>query len=336
MYKFGTVLPEGYDADATHTVGIYASRNLSEFELDTYYDNELEHFVPSGSSQPMPREIVTTETCNGRCHQGLALHGGSRRDIELCILCHNPNQDIDPDTGNSVDMPLMIHKIHMGAGLANGYNIIGYRQSNHDYSDVVYPAEINDCESCHTGGIPTADLPLVASPNPVPVCDASGFGATLLEWGDLDAFEIHMNTADGPLFAATAGAGSAMTGKWVADGSTFVLVDKASGDTVQTLKVNATGFGCVGNPPGASVGEAATDHTNWLDNPSRKSCGACHDSVNWETGEGHASGIPQENDDSCAVIATDHSVQSSTVRSEALTCTTLQISAIAQSDCRVS
>lgn len=81
MYKFGTVLPEGYDADVTHTVGIYASRNLSEFELSTYYANELEHFVPSGSSEPMPRDIVTTETCNGRCHQGLALHGGSRREI---------------------------------------------------------------------------------------------------------------------------------------------------------------------------------------------------------------------------------------------------------------
>ena len=90
-----------------------------------------------------------------------------------------------------------------------------------------------------------------------------------------------------------------MTGKWVRDGTTFVLVDKASGDTLQTLVVNATGFGCVGNPPGASVGVAATDHTNWLDNPGRKACGACHDWVDWETGEGHASGIPQENDDSC-------------------------------------
>jgi hypothetical protein len=299
MYKFGTVLPEGYDADVTHTVGIYASRNLSEFELSTYYANELEHFVPSGSSEPMPRDIVTTETCNGRCHQGLALHGGSRREIGLCILCHNPSQGIDPDTGNTVDMPVMVHKIHMGAGLENGYNIIGYRQTNHDYSNVVYPAAINECESCHTGGTPTANFPLVASPNPVPVCDGSAVGTAEVSWGDLGDFEIHMNSADGPLFVSGGGAGSAPTGKWVADGTSFVLVDKASGDTIQTLKVNATGFGCVGNPPGAFVGEAATDHTNWLDNPSRKSCGACHDGVNFETGEGHASGIPQENDSIC-------------------------------------
>ncbi len=300
MYKFGTVLPEGYDMDVTHTVGSYARRDLREFELDRYVDNPLYHFVPSGSTAPEPRSIVTTETCNGRCHDPLAIHGGSRQEVGLCILCHNAFQDIDPDTGNSVDMPLMVHKIHMGANLANGYNVIGYRQTDHDYSDVVYPAEINECESCHTGGTPTENFPLVASPNPVPVCDASRFGATLLEWGDLDAFEIRMDTADGSLFAATTGAGQAMTGKWVKDGTTFVLVDKASGDTLQSLEVNATGYGCVGNPPGVFVGEAGIDHTNWLDNPGRKACGACHDWVNWETGEGHASGIPQENDDSCA------------------------------------
>jgi hypothetical protein len=300
MYKFGTVLPEGYDMDVTHTVGSYARRDLTEFDLDRYVDNELYHFVPSGSATPMPRDIVTTETCNGRCHDPIALHGGAREEVGLCILCHNPNQDIDPDTGNSVDMPLMIHKIHMGANLENGYNIIGYRQTNHDYSDVVYPAEINECESCHTGGIPTANFPLVSSSNPVPVCDASGLGASMLEWGDLDSFEIHIDTADGPLFAATSGAGSAMTGKWVRDDITFVLVDKASGETLQTLKVNATGYGCVGNPPGAFVGEAARDHTNWLDNPGRKSCGACHDNINWQTGEGHVGG-PAEDDSSCAL-----------------------------------
>ena len=299
MYKFATVLPEGYDMDVTHTVGSYARRDLREFELDRYVANPLYHFVPSGSAMPMPRDIVTTETCNGRCHDPLAIHGGARQEVGLCILCHNATQDIDPDTGNSVDMPLMVHKIHMGAGLANGYNIIGYRQSNHDYSEVVYPAEITECESCHTGGIPTESFPLVASPNPVPVCDMSGLGATLMEWGDLDAFEIHMGTADGQLFAATSGAGSTMTGKWVRDGTTFVLVDKASGDTVQTLEVNATALGCVGNAPGTLRGVAATDHTNWLDHPTRKTCGSCHDSVNFETGEGHASGIPQADDSKC-------------------------------------
>ena len=30
-YKFGTVLPQGYDMDATHTLGVYARRDLTEF-----------------------------------------------------------------------------------------------------------------------------------------------------------------------------------------------------------------------------------------------------------------------------------------------------------------
>ena len=100
-YKFGTVLPADYDMDTTHSLGIYARRDLREFDLDRYVTNELKHWVPSGMYAANPRSIVTTETCNGRCHDPLAMHGGSRQAIELCILCHNPYQDIDPDTGNS-------------------------------------------------------------------------------------------------------------------------------------------------------------------------------------------------------------------------------------------
>lgn len=301
IYKFGTAVPADYEMDATHTVGIYARRDLTEFELDRYVSNELEHWVPSGMYEPKPREIVTTETCNGRCHDPIAMHGGSRQAVGLCILCHNPYQDIDPDTGNSVDMPLMIHKVHMGANLENGYNIIGYRQSNHDYSNVIYPAEIIECESCHTGGTPTEAMPLVAGPSTVPVCDMSGVGQTELSWGDLDNFEIHIGTADGPLFVAGAGEGSASTGKWVSEGTVFVLVDKASGDTIQEVTVNATTNGCVTNAAGTARGVAATDHTNWMTNPSRKSCGACHDSVNFETGEGHSgSNIIQTSDALCS------------------------------------
>jgi len=91
LYKFKTVLPADYDVDATHTLGMYARRDLTEFDLDRYVDNELEHFVPSGTVEPEPRDIVKTETCNGRCHDPLALHGGARTEVGLCVLCHNPD-----------------------------------------------------------------------------------------------------------------------------------------------------------------------------------------------------------------------------------------------------
>jgi hypothetical protein len=290
-YKFGTVLPEGYDKDATTTLGVYATRDLSEFDLGTYVANELDHFVPSGMSEPLPRDIVTTETCNGRCHNPLAIHGGSRREVGLCILCHNPTQGIDPDTGNSVDMPLMIHKIHMGENLTEDYTIIGYRQSVHNYNDVVYPAPINECEACHTGGIPTENFPMVATPSAALVCDGSGLGEVTLDWQYDDNVQIKVRSASNPqgsIFGTGGPTGSAATGKWVSDGTYFDLYNLRTGKLVQSVPVNATVLGCVSNAPGTSRGEAGAQHTNWMDNPTRKTCGSCHDYINWETGEGHS------------------------------------------------
>ena len=66
-YKFGTELPAGYDQDATHTLGVYASRNLSDFELGTYYANALDHFVPSGLSDGPSRKREGSSTANSNC-----------------------------------------------------------------------------------------------------------------------------------------------------------------------------------------------------------------------------------------------------------------------------
>jgi hypothetical protein len=296
MYKFATVLPEDYNTNATHSMGMYARRDLREWDLDRYVANEVEDFVPSGAGEAMPRDIVSTETCN-TCHDPLAIHGGSRQKVELCVLCHNPTQSLDPDTDDSVDMPYMVHKIHAGAHLENGYTIIGYRQSVHDYSHVEFTTDLNDCEVCHTGGTPTEELPLVLNPNPTPVCDASGLGMTEVGWGDQGGVEIHVNAADGPLFAASGGANSKATGKWVRDTTTFFLVDAASGEVIQEAPASNTVFGCANNPPAARTGEAASDHAVWMTNPSRWVCGSCHDDIDFEAGVNHP---PQADDNNCA------------------------------------
>ena len=112
----------------------------------------------------LPRDIVRTADCN-QCHglpngmtsstgsAGLAAHGGSRRDVQLCIICHQP-QTSDPDTGNSLDMRVFIHKIHMGSSLPSvqsgtPYRIIGFQNSVTDWSTVVYPADVRRCQTCH-------------------------------------------------------------------------------------------------------------------------------------------------------------------------------------------
>ncbi len=161
-YTFGTQLPEGYDMSVTHTIGIYASRNLNDTPLETtQYDNVEYDFVPDGSEVVDQWQGILDQTCNG-CHEQLALHGGSRRDVKLCVLCHN-KQTSDPDTGNSVDMKQMIHKIHNGPNLPSvqagtPYQIIGFRQTVHDYSHVEYPQDMRNCVRCHTADTPEGDI----------------------------------------------------------------------------------------------------------------------------------------------------------------------------------
>jgi OmcA/MtrC family decaheme c-type cytochrome len=193
-YKFRTALPSGFDLTKTHTLGIYGSRNLASIIGKTYYDNVLYDFRPDGGPVTSTWAAFETATCNA-CHDPLGLHGGSRREVKLCVLCHNRTQSLDPDTGNSVEMRLMIHKIHNGPNLANGYTIIGNQQAVHDYSHVTYPQDVRNCTTCH----------------------------------------------------------------------------KSS---------------------------AAEGHI-WFSNPSRQACGACHDSVDWVTGDNHVAG-PQPDDSACA------------------------------------
>ena len=298
IYKFGTVLPDDYDMNATHTLGMYARRDLREFDLDRYVANELDHFIPAGTGTPMPRDIVSTATCNG-CHDPLAIHGGSRQAVGLCVLCHNPTQSIDPDTMDSVDMGYMTHKIHAGVNLENGYTIIGYRQSVHDYSEVHFTTDLKDCKACHTGGTPTGDMPMVVDPNPAPACDGDGLAMTEVSWGDAGNIEVHVDAADGPLFAANSVAGSQATGKWVNDNTAFFLVDADSGDVIQQVQSRNTVFGCANNPPAEYIGsEPATDHSVWMTNPTRMACGSCHDTVDFENGTNHP---VQDNDDGCGL-----------------------------------
>lgn len=157
-YTFKTKAPAGFDKTTTNTIGVYATRNLSDFDLGTYYANDTYNFVPDGAAVTKVRDIISTQACD-KCHTELEAHGGSRREVQLCILCHQP-QTVDPDTGNTVDMPVMIHKIHMGSQLPSvqagtPYEIIGHNQSVNDYSDVVFPANPRACAFCHEPGLTT-------------------------------------------------------------------------------------------------------------------------------------------------------------------------------------
>jgi OmcA/MtrC family decaheme c-type cytochrome len=160
IYTFKTKLPSNDDPTTTHRVGLYGSRNLTVWDLGTNYADTTYDWVPNGS-KPNPRDVVRTQDCNA-CHgsaatvtgsNGLAAHGGSRRSVGLCIMCHQP-QTVDPNTGNSLDMKVFIHSIHMGSSLptviaGKPYQIIGYQNSVNDFSGVVYPSDVRRCQTCH-------------------------------------------------------------------------------------------------------------------------------------------------------------------------------------------
>jgi OmcA/MtrC family decaheme c-type cytochrome len=160
-YTFKTVLPSGFDQTKTHTLGIYSTRNMTAIPgLDpalakNYYANVEFDFRPDGAAVTDKWDKMReASTCNN-CHDPLGVHGGSRREVKLCALCHQP-QTVDPDTGNTVDMKVMAHKIHRGASLPSvlagtPYQIIGNAQSLNDFSTVVFPQDIRNCANCHEG-----------------------------------------------------------------------------------------------------------------------------------------------------------------------------------------
>jgi OmcA/MtrC family decaheme c-type cytochrome len=158
-YTFGTRAPVGFDKSATHTIGAYGSRDLSLFNLGVDYASTTFNFVPDGSAVATTRDVVHTTGCNN-CHDQLSAHGGSRRGVEMCVLCHTP-QSTDPDTGNTIDLKVMVHKIHMGSSLPSvqagkPYQIIGFNQTVVDWSTVIYPADVRRCETCHQQNVKAA------------------------------------------------------------------------------------------------------------------------------------------------------------------------------------
>jgi len=138
--------------------------------------NSVYDWVPSTATVVTPldaaqREVTTTNKCN-ECHDAIGTttpHGG-RVDTRYCVVCHNDQRKFGYGvaaagttttyTGSTNkfaidaaatmaagDMPVMVHKIHMGNALTK----TGYSYAGVHFEELAYPMGRDMCSKCHSG-----------------------------------------------------------------------------------------------------------------------------------------------------------------------------------------
>ncbi len=157
-YTYAARAPSGFDASVTTTVAVDGNRDLTPFDLGTSYAGTTFNFVPNGSAVTVTRDVIETQSCN-TCHYQLAFHGGYAHGMQMCVLCHQP-QNADPVTGNTLDAKVFFHKIHMGSQLPSvvgtattpgvPFEVAGYMNALSNFSTVIDPADPRRCEVCHS------------------------------------------------------------------------------------------------------------------------------------------------------------------------------------------
>ena len=140
--------------------------------------NVVQDFIPATgkavTDADPQRSIADKESCN-ECHGKLggipgtdsaSFHGGGRYDPKYCVVCHSdqrkygrtntvstagafpPGSSTYIADGATVgDLPVLIHKLHLGETLAKkNYNFAGVL-----LNETKFPQDIRNCTKCHSG-----------------------------------------------------------------------------------------------------------------------------------------------------------------------------------------
>jgi hypothetical protein len=102
--------------------------------------------------------------------------------------------------------------------------------------------EDNVCLTSVNAPCPALGRSFTASPNPIAVTGSTPHGRTTISWyvPDVQEVQVRVGSPNGPLFAAGGSRGSAETGVWVADGTTFYLQDVTGGKALTAANTIAT------------------------------------------------------------------------------------------------
>jgi len=267
-------------ADGTYTVGLEAYRSYLVDGVTVRDAGNATFDVLVGDAAAFaPREIVTAANCN-RCHASLRAHGGIRRDVKSCLLCHTAGAEdrnvasVEGGTpGVSVDFGVMIHRVHNGAHLPSVVGVATDQAGARDYAATPRPLRYvgyND-----------------------QVIDFSGVGFPVMP----SASVAYLLSTDGSTYTGTGGNGPMPRDVGYA---ALVAPSKQKEDEMRTGVV-ACGK-CHGDPDGAGALPAPAQGDRHAI-ATRRACGSCHDDVDW-TRPYAANGFampPQADDATCSV-----------------------------------
>jgi hypothetical protein len=213
----------------SYTVGAYFAWNYT-VEGESFKDvgNSELNFQFGGSTVADARAVVGQDNCN-RCHTTLQAHGGSRRDVTLCLLCHTAGSEDSSGNGVSIDFRVMIHKIHDGEHLPSVLGVSTNMDGSRNYATTPTPYVVGGDDFSHVAFpvFPNATIPMPRD---------AGYTA-------------------------------------------LTSAQKAVEDSIREGAANCAI--CHGDPDGSGPITAPAQGDLILAQPSRQSCGSCHDDVNW-------------------------------------------------------
>jgi OmcA/MtrC family decaheme c-type cytochrome len=177
QYQLKAIVPE--DAAGTYAVAMegYVMETLApDMEpIRVTAFNPVAYVALDGGEPEPRRQVVDVTKCNV-CHMSLEAHGTIRKNVEYCVLCHNPNATDEarrpPEAmpPASINFALLIHGIHRGEEASQPLQVYGFGNQLHDFGEVVFPGNLRDCQICHLPE--TYGLPLAAGIQPTNISQA--------------------------------------------------------------------------------------------------------------------------------------------------------------------
>lgn len=158
---YGTDLVGG-----TYRVALNAYKNVTQTHADATTTNwrvasaDIEDVLVGDATVLEVRDVVDQDSCL-QCHGNMEFHGEGRENLDYCVVCHTAGSE-DRYSGTdatttprvTVNLPVMIHKIHNGSNLTEEYNINGYGSPyvTINFNEVTFPrfdGGVEACTACH-------------------------------------------------------------------------------------------------------------------------------------------------------------------------------------------